>query len=192
VDHARARKVSAQLVEDDYQLRYERVAGIDVAKARADVCTRLPAAREGGRRVSRVETVGATAGEVLALAGRLIADGIELAVMEARDILEAIVAGERDPKVLAARTHGNVKGGSASIEKAPEGMVCVPAASAVRCGTSRAGFGPSAGRRPGCRKQCAQGMGIHRDVGETGGSGTIAVRRAAVDPEYECWRSHRP
>jgi len=48
VGHARARKVPAQLVEDeDYQLRYERVAGIDVAKAKADVCTRLPAAREG-------------------------------------------------------------------------------------------------------------------------------------------------
>lgn len=81
--HARARKVSAQLVEDeDYQLRYERVAGIDVAKAKADVCTRLPPAREGGRRVSRVETVGATAGEVLALAGRLLADGVEVVVME--------------------------------------------------------------------------------------------------------------
>ena len=81
--HARARKVPAQLVEDeDYQLRYERVAGIDVAKAKADVCTRLPAAREGGRRVSRVETVGATAREVLALAGRLIADGVEVVVME--------------------------------------------------------------------------------------------------------------
>src|ERR1700761_8465012 len=81
--HARARKVSAQLVEDeDYQLRYERVAGIDVAKAKGDVCTRLPPAREGGRRVSRVETVGATAGEVLALADRLIADGVQVVVME--------------------------------------------------------------------------------------------------------------
>jgi hypothetical protein len=83
VGHARARKVPAQLVEDeDYQLRYERVAGIDVAKAKADVCTRLPSAREGGRRGSRVETVGATAREVLALAGRLIADGVEVVVME--------------------------------------------------------------------------------------------------------------
>ena len=46
--NARARKVPAQLVEDeDYQLRHERVAGIDVAKAKADVCTRLPAARDG-------------------------------------------------------------------------------------------------------------------------------------------------
>jgi hypothetical protein len=82
VGHARARKVPAQLVEDeDYQLRYERVAGIDVAKAKADVCTRLSAAREGGRRVSRVETAGATAREV-ALAGRLIADGVEVVVME--------------------------------------------------------------------------------------------------------------
>jgi transposase len=235
VGHARARKVSAQLVEDeDYQLRYERVAGIDVAKAKADVCTRLAPAREGGRRGSRVETVGATAGEVLALGGRLIADGVEVAVMEstsdywriwyyllesaglnvqlvnsrharqlagrpktgqkdaqwiarlaemgllrpsfvpppeiralrdltrtrlqllkdrtrewqrlekllegaliklssavysmarnktARDILEAIVAGERDPKVLAARAHGNIKGGGAVIAQALEGML---------------------------------------------------------------------
>ena len=82
--HARARKISAQLVEDEeYQLRYERVAGIDVAKAKADACTRLPPARAGGRRVSRVEEVPATAREVLALAGRLLADGVELAVMEA-------------------------------------------------------------------------------------------------------------
>ena len=47
--NARARKVPAQVVEDeDYQLRHERVAGIDIAKAKADVCTRLPPAREGG------------------------------------------------------------------------------------------------------------------------------------------------
>ena len=82
--HARARKVPARLVEDEeYQLRHERVAGIDVAKAKADVCTRLPPAREGGRRGSRVEEVPATAGEVLALAGRLLADRVELVVMEA-------------------------------------------------------------------------------------------------------------
>jgi hypothetical protein len=36
-------------VDEDYQLRYERVAGIDVAKAKADVCTRLPPrVRAGG------------------------------------------------------------------------------------------------------------------------------------------------
>ena len=82
--HARARKISAQLVEDeDYQLRYERVAGIDVAKAKADVCTRLPPARAAGRRGSRVEEVPATAREVLALAGRLLANRVELVVMEA-------------------------------------------------------------------------------------------------------------
>ena len=233
--NARARRVPAQLVEDeDYQLRHERVAGIDVAKAKADVCTRLPPAREGGRRASRVETVAATAREVTALAGRLLADGVEVVIMEStsdywriwyyllesaglnvqlvnsrharqlagrpktdqkdaqwiarlaemgllrpsfvpppeiralRDltrtrlqlgkdrtrewqrlekllegaliklssvvysmarnktawaILEAIVAGERDPKVLAARTHGNIKGGSAVIEQALEGML---------------------------------------------------------------------
>ena len=82
--HARARKIPARLVEDEeYQLRYERVAGIDIAKAKADVCTRLPPQREGGRRASRLEEVPATAREVLALAGRLLSDGVELVVMEA-------------------------------------------------------------------------------------------------------------
>ena len=81
--NARKRKIPAQLVEDEeYQLRHERVAGIDVAKAKGDVCTRLPPAREGGRRASRVEEVPARAREILALAGRLLEDGVELVVME--------------------------------------------------------------------------------------------------------------
>ena len=58
------------------------MAGIDVAKAKAHLCTRLQPAREGERRVSRVETVAATAREILALAGRLIADGVEVVVIE--------------------------------------------------------------------------------------------------------------
>jgi transposase len=39
--------------------------------------------RDGGRRASRVEDVPATAREILALAGRLLADRVELVVMEA-------------------------------------------------------------------------------------------------------------
>jgi transposase len=235
VGNARARKIPAQLVEDeDYQLRHERFAGIDIAKAKADVCTRLPPQREGGRRASRVEEVPARAREILDLAGRLTADGVELVVMEstsgywriwfylleaaglnvqlvnssharqlagrpktdrldaqwiarlaemgllrpsfvpppeiralrdltrtrlqlvrdrtrewqrlekllegalvklssavwslarsktARDILEAIAAGERDPKALAALAAPQVKGGRAAIEEALDGMM---------------------------------------------------------------------
>jgi transposase len=83
VGHARKRKIPAQLVEDeDYQLRHERVAGIDIAKAKADVCTRLPPAGEGGRRRSRVEEVPATARGILDLGARLLGDGVELVVME--------------------------------------------------------------------------------------------------------------
>ena len=77
------KKISARLVEDEeYQLRYERVAGIDVGKGKADVCTRLPPVREGGRRVSRTEEVTSTVAEVAALAERLLADGVELVSME--------------------------------------------------------------------------------------------------------------
>jgi transposase len=84
VGNARARKIPAQLVEDEeYQVRHERVAGIDIAKAKADVCTRLPPQRDGGRRASRVEEVPATAREILALAARLLADRVDLVVMEA-------------------------------------------------------------------------------------------------------------
>jgi len=80
----RKSKIPAQLVEDEeYQLRHERVAGIDVAKDKGDVCTRLPAARAGGRRRSRVEgSVPARARDILELGGRLLADGVELVVME--------------------------------------------------------------------------------------------------------------
>jgi hypothetical protein len=88
VGHARARKIPAQLVEDEeYQLRHERVAGIDIAKAKADVCTRLPPAPDGGRRASRLEEIPATAREILALAGRLLADRVELVVMEATSVI---------------------------------------------------------------------------------------------------------
>jgi hypothetical protein len=82
VGHARARKIPAQLVEDEYQLRHERVAGIDIAKAKADVHPAAPA-RDGGRRASRLEEIPATAREILPLAGRLLADRVELVVMEA-------------------------------------------------------------------------------------------------------------
>ena len=76
-------RIPARLVEDEeYQLRYERVAGIDVGKGKADVCTRLPPVREGGRRVSRTEEVTSTVAEVAALAERLLADGVELVSME--------------------------------------------------------------------------------------------------------------
>jgi transposase len=79
----RKKKISAQLVEDEeYQLHYERAAGIDVGKGKADVCTRLPPAREGGRRMSRAEEVTSTVAEVTALAERLLADGVGLVSME--------------------------------------------------------------------------------------------------------------
>jgi hypothetical protein len=41
----------------------------------------------------------------------------------ARGILEAIAAGERDAKTLAALTHGNVTGGRAAVGRALEGML---------------------------------------------------------------------
>jgi hypothetical protein len=55
------RRMSAQVVEDeDYQLRYEIVAGIDVAKESAVVCVRMPPAEGRMHRRSHLQTVPAT------------------------------------------------------------------------------------------------------------------------------------
>jgi transposase len=79
----RKKKVPAQLVEDeDYELRHERVAGVDVAKAKGDVAVRLPPAEGRVRRQSRVWEVPATVPGILELAGRLLEDGVELVSME--------------------------------------------------------------------------------------------------------------
>ena len=68
------RRMSAQVVEDeDYQLRYEIVAGIDVAKESAVVCVRMPPAEGRKHRTSHLQTVPATVpaiGELAAELGR--------------------------------------------------------------------------------------------------------------------------
>src|ERR1700722_6827378 len=77
------RQAPRELVEDEESEQvYERVAGIDVAKASGVVCTRLPPVRDGGRRVSRSEEVPATIGAISELAGRLLADGVQMVSME--------------------------------------------------------------------------------------------------------------
>jgi transposase len=71
------------VVEDeDYQLRYERVAGIDVAKASGMVCLRLPPGPGKSRRSAKVWEVPATVPAVRGLAAGLLAAGVEIASME--------------------------------------------------------------------------------------------------------------
>ena len=77
------KRMSAQTVEDeDYQLRYERVAGIDVAKGSAMVCLRLPPAPGKSRRTSRTWEVTGTVPDIEALAAELKAAGADLVSME--------------------------------------------------------------------------------------------------------------
>jgi transposase len=77
------KRMSAQVVEDeDYQLRHERVAGIDVAKASGMVCLRLPPAPGKERRTSRTWEVAATVPDIEALAAELTAAGVQLVSME--------------------------------------------------------------------------------------------------------------
>jgi hypothetical protein len=76
--------MSAQVVEDeDYQLRYEIVAGIDVAKESAVVCVRMPPAAGRKHRTSHLQTVPATVPAITELAAELTAAGVQMVSMEA-------------------------------------------------------------------------------------------------------------
>ena len=76
--------MSAQVVEDeDYQLRYEIVAGIDVAKESAVVCVRMPPAEGRKHRTSHLQAVTATVPAIGELAAELKAAGVQMVSMEA-------------------------------------------------------------------------------------------------------------
>jgi transposase len=68
-------------VEDGEQF-VQRVAGIDVAKASAMVCTRVPHDSIAGRRVTKVWPVSADTGSLEELADHLVCQGIERVVLE--------------------------------------------------------------------------------------------------------------
>jgi hypothetical protein len=69
-------RMSAQVVEDeDYQLRYEIAAGVDVAKESAVVCVRMPPAAGKKHRTSHLQTVPATVPAITGLAAELVALG---------------------------------------------------------------------------------------------------------------------
>ena len=86
--------MSAQVVEDeDYQLRYEVVAGIDVAKESAVVCVRTPPAEGRKHRTSHLQTVPATVPAIGELAAELTAAGVQMVSMEATGLLARLVRG---------------------------------------------------------------------------------------------------
>ena len=88
-------RMSAQVVEDeDYQLRDEIVAGIDVAKESAVVCVRMPPAEGRKHRMSHLQTVPATVPVIGELAAELKAAGVQVVSMEATsDLLAHLVRG---------------------------------------------------------------------------------------------------
>ena len=77
------KRMSAQVVEDeDYQLHYEKVAGIDVAKESAVVCVRLPPAEGKTHRMSHLREVIATVPAITELAWELKTLGVQMVSME--------------------------------------------------------------------------------------------------------------
>ncbi len=61
----------------------ERVAALDIGKAEVVCCVRLPAAKDGGRRVQEVSTHSTMVASLCELANRLVELGVQRVVMEA-------------------------------------------------------------------------------------------------------------
>ena len=78
---------SANVVELEQAVeQVVRVAAIDIAKASAMVCTRLPAESNPHRRVQKTFPVAATSDAIAELAYHLVCQGVELVVMEATSV----------------------------------------------------------------------------------------------------------
>lgn len=69
--------------EDHADGMVARVAAIDIAKASAVVCMRVPHETHEGRRVQQVWTVASSTNAILELGDRLICQGVQRVVMEA-------------------------------------------------------------------------------------------------------------
>src|SRR5260370_16155788 len=79
----KAKRMSARIAEDeDYRLRHERVAGIDVAKASGMVCLRLPPEPGKARRRSKTWEVTAAVPAIAEAAAALRAARVELVSVE--------------------------------------------------------------------------------------------------------------
>jgi integrase len=97
VGHARARKIPAQLVED-YQLRHERVAGIDIAKAKADVPRRysLLVLLGAGAGLRQGEAFGLAVSQVDAVAGMIT-------------VSQQVIVVDRHPVLAPPKTSASVR-----------------------------------------------------------------------------------
>jgi transposase len=77
----------AEVVELEQSVeQVQRVAAIDIAKAGAMVCVRVPSEKARGRRTQRTFAVKATTDAIVELADHLVCQSVELVVMEATGV----------------------------------------------------------------------------------------------------------
>jgi transposase len=77
-----AMREPVEIPDQDHERLYERVAAIDVAKAKGMVCTRIPHPDRTGRRTSKVWEVDATMNAITELGDHLACQGIEKVTVE--------------------------------------------------------------------------------------------------------------
>lgn len=104
-----------EIIDAEHERILHRVAAVDVAKDSGMVCTRLPGAGPGGRRLSRVWQVPATTNAVVDLAAGLVGSGVEKVTVEStsdywRIWYYLLEAAGLDVQLVNARDVKNVPG----------------------------------------------------------------------------------
>ncbi len=104
-----------EIPDSDHEQLIERVAAIDVAKESGKVCVRVPDPTKPGRRISKVWDTDATTRAVMALADRLVDEGIEKVTIEStsdywRIWFYLLEARGLDVQLVNARDVKNVPG----------------------------------------------------------------------------------
>ena len=136
-----------EIVDEEHEQVYERVAAIGVAKASGMVCVRVPDDARPGRRVSRVWEVQATTRAVIELGDHLACEGIQKVTLEStsdywRIWFYLLEAAGLDVQLVNARDVKNAPG-----RPKTDKLDAVWQAKLTERGMLRPSFVPSAGIR---------------------------------------------
>ena len=98
----------------------ERIAALDIGKAELSCCIRVPDPKGSGKRLQEVATYTTMTRSLLGMADRLRQLGVTRVIfgVSGRDMMAALIGGQRDPKALAQLARGRMRAKISDLREA--------------------------------------------------------------------------